>query len=116
MKFSEEDKRKFGSKNVRNRFDTASLARSIDMAINELGWKGVVKAKFMEGHATWLLALELRCFQGHWEISTKIEENHVTCDVNEAASIQRAHKQQKLEHQLTPLHRETHSGAEVKNQ
>lgn len=75
-----------------------------------------VKAKFMEVHARMLLALELASTLDNWEIASKIEENHVNDDVNEAALIQRAYKQHKLENQLARPHRETKTGAGVKHQ
>lgn len=44
----------------------------------------------MEVQARCLLALELAGVQGNWEVASKIEENHVRHDVNEASLIQRA--------------------------
>lgn len=60
------------------------LARSINMATNELGWKTMVREKFIEVQVRRLLPLELANAQRTWEVVSKIEENHVGHDVNEA--------------------------------
>lgn len=99
-----------------NKYEGASLARSIDLTMKELGWKVVVKAKFMEVHARRLLALQLVISKGSWEIASKIEENHVGHEVNEDVLIQRAYKQHKLENQLGLQHVETKSDAGPKHQ
>lgn len=104
------------SENERNKFEAALLARSIDPAINELGWKTLVRAKFMEMQAMRLLALELASAQGNWEVSSKIEENHVGHDAKKAALIQPAYRQHELANQLALPPCETNSGASAKHQ
>lgn len=66
------------------------LACSIDLAINELEWKPVATAKFMEVQARRLLVLEFASSHGNWEVASKIEESHMGHEVNEAALIQQA--------------------------
>lgn len=39
-------------KNDRNKYEAASSALSLNLAITDLGWKLMVKAKFMEVHAS----------------------------------------------------------------
>lgn len=94
-----------GAKNAWNKYEAALLARSIDLAINELMWKALVKAKVIDAHATRLLALELVRAQRNWEFASKIEENHVSHNVSEAALTQRPYMQHKLEKQLALQYR-----------
>lgn len=54
--------------------------------------------------------LGLATAQGNWEVASKIEENHVCHDVNEAALMRGAYNQHKLENILYLPHCETKSG------
>lgn len=65
----------------------------MDLAIDELGWRVLLKAKFIGKQARRLLGLEISSTQESRETTKKIEKSHGCHDENEAALIQCAHKQ-----------------------
>lgn len=75
-----------------------------------------VGTKLIEVQARRLLALEIAGAQRNWGVASKIEENQLGLDVNEAATIQCAYKKHKLENQLDLPHHETKSGTGAKHQ
>lgn len=56
----------------------------------------VVRTKFMEMQARWLISSETGSPQGNWKVANKIRENHVRHDMNEGALIQGGYKHHKL--------------------
>lgn len=63
----------------RNRFEAESLARTIDLVFNEMGWKAVVMKTFLEVTVRQILALEVGSgnnMDEPWNAVRDIEENH----------------------------------------
>lgn len=60
---------------ARNRLEAESCTRSLDLAINEYGWKATVNKNRTEVDARRLLELEI-CSSGKpWEVASLLEEN-----------------------------------------
>ncbi|MEM7281759.1 MAG: hypothetical protein AAF438_09050 [Pseudomonadota bacterium] len=92
-------------KNTRSKYEAAAWARSLDLMINEVGWKRCIKWKFVETNVRRLLALEVSCKEGgDWSVARRLEENHIGFDRAEQSAVTSAMKQLRLEQKLTTAH------------
>ena len=88
---------------IRNRLEAETWARSMDLAINEDGWKATMKKKRAEVDVRRLLALEMSSGGTQWEVAAKLEENRQGINIDESSIVNKAMRQYKLEKQLTAL-------------
>ena len=100
-----------GGGTVRNRKDAEALARVLDLAINEQGWKAVCRLKWFEVAVRRIFALETACKNGNWEVASNLEEHRSGLGPDGLLAISRANKQYKLEKQLAALQQGKKSAA-----
>lgn len=98
---------------ARNKYEAISLARSIDLLLNEFGWNRMHKSRAMEVMCRRLFALEVASQEGGWKVAEALEEVAGSRSLREQVVLKRTMGQIKLANSVTALQASSNKSAKA---